>query len=74
MIIKKVSSHEMTLDIDGEMTVVGHLAINYVTSIDTETTDQEQLVHYCTSDGLKFETVNKILLYFYVSSINLNVI
>lgn len=39
----------------GDLTADGHIAINYVTSIDEESPDQEQIVHYC--DNLKFETV-----------------
>ncbi|KAK0094698.1 hypothetical protein PV326_010251 [Microctonus aethiopoides] len=60
--IREVSNHQIAMDLEGAMTVVGnlsvddHLGINYVTTIDPESENQEQIVHYC--ENVKYETVN----------------
>lgn len=60
----QVSNHQITMHLDGDMTVVGNLTvsshlspleINYVTSISSEDQSQEQIVHYC--ENVKYEAV-----------------
>ncbi|XP_034938294.1 zinc finger protein 260-like [Chelonus insularis] len=58
--IHDVSNHQITMHLDGGMTVVGnltvdHLGINYVTAIDPGSQSEEQILHYCEND--KYETV-----------------
>ncbi|XP_063978259.1 zinc finger protein 431-like [Diachasmimorpha longicaudata] len=44
---------QISMHLEGEMTVVGHLGINYVTAIGTDTPNEEQIVHYC--NNVKFQ-------------------
>ncbi|XP_066599427.1 zinc finger protein 260-like [Prorops nasuta] len=62
--IREVSNHQIAMHLEGDMTVVGNLTvsghlsqlgINYVTSISSDTPNQEQIVHYCES--VKYEAV-----------------
>ncbi|XP_043272210.1 zinc finger protein 260-like isoform X2 [Venturia canescens] len=63
--IREVSNHGIAMHLEGDITVVGdltvdghlsQLGINYVTTIATENSSQEQIVHYC--DNVKYETVD----------------
>lgn len=62
-IVLQVSNHQITMHLEGDMTVVGSLTvdghldpleINYVTAVNPETS-REQIVHYCES--VKYESV-----------------
>ena len=62
-IILQVTNHQITMHLEGDMTVVGsltveghldQLGINYVTAVNPEAS-REQIVHYCES--VKYEPV-----------------
>lgn len=62
--IREVSNHQIAMHLEGDMTVVGNLTvsghlsqlgINYVTSINPEDQNREQIVHYC--ENVKYESV-----------------
>lgn len=60
----KVSDHQLTMHLDDNMTVVenltvdshlGGLDMNYVTSMNSDDQDQEQMIHYCKNVPIKEE-------------------
>ncbi|KOC67315.1 Zinc finger protein 484 [Habropoda laboriosa] len=62
--IREVSNHQIAMHLEGDMAVVGNLTvsghlsqlgINYVTSINPDDQNREQIVHYC--DNVKYESV-----------------